>query len=219
MPQKKKETKSQTPVAPSLNGLATRDNLLHGKLIAGPVPSHKDTRISDRKSWKPTGGHPEGVSEGVVEQAVKMMGNKQGNLVENDNPYLEQYFHPDQDILERQDLRPTITSGKNENLPYRKLALDAAGESTNWDRVSHNLAGLGNYKVDGTNPNYDSVYDEWDFDTKTPLLGKETILPSIQNYIAKTFMKNAGTPYAVYDRVPKYSLRSQRDLKGLEIKR
>jgi hypothetical protein len=70
--------------------------------------------------------------------------------------------------------------------------------------------GLGHYKLDQSNPNYDSIYDEWDFDTKAPLalnsIGNSSILPTVENWAAKNFMQRVGKPFAVYERIPKESL-------------
>lgn len=173
-----------------------------------PMPSH--SQFPERR-LEASGGHPVGVPESYAEQVIKGAASKWGNLVKEDDPYLEQYFHPNMDILEKQYLRPTKTSGKDEDLPYRKMALsEVEYEDPNPQfkpDVKLNFGGLGHYTFDNSNPNYSSVYDKWDFDTETPLYagseGVRGILPSIYDYVAKQVMKKAGQPYAIYDRFPK----------------
>ena len=180
------------------------------------------------------GKHPIGLPESAIERLIKKYAKEKGTYLGNeDAPYLEQYLHPDYDVLPRQELRPTI--GTPENIPYRHLhtkpvmgpdpeemkqAIDKfAKREINTIDVSkmkqtlqnwNNTTGLGHYKFDQSNPNYDSIYDKWDFDTKTPLYKtrnlKEvgTIAPSLDAMI-KMFMERVGKPYAVYERIPKNS--------------
>jgi len=78
------------------------------------------------------------------------------------------------------------------------------------------LKGMSDYRVPNTgglgkatitsNKDYGSIYDIWDFDTDAQLVGKRNSknpLVQIGNWAAKKFMQNVGTPFAVYERIPK----------------
>jgi len=147
--------------------------------------------------------HPSDVEEGMIERVIKKSARARGAYLDEDEPYLEQYLHPDKDILEVQPDRPTI--GKPDDLPHRKLHIIP---SSRYDDELYNVEGLGHFKYDKSNPKYDSVYDKWDFDTDSSMIDqrKPEILPSLANiesWIAKEAMKRAGKPYTVYERVPK----------------
>jgi hypothetical protein len=196
------------------------------------IPLHSDE--------EKIGKHPIGLSESALEKMIKGVGTKKGTLIEADFPYLEQYLHPEHEILPKQELRPTI--GTPHDLPYRHAYSDMQmrpdpkevedahtkfGKETirsiDYTKMKHiptriyNTVGLGSYKYDTRNPNYDSIHDVWDFDTKAHMYKSErpedepmerTIGPSI-DYLVKKFMKNVGKPYAVYERIPKNSEISQ----------
>lgn len=148
-------------------------------------------------------GHPSGLKESILESLIKSTANKRGYITAEDDPYLEQYLHPDYDILEPQSLRPTKNPGtKYDKLPYRRVDQGQTG---------YNTLGLGNFTYDSSNPAYDSIYDVWDFETNSPIAGSrhknktgmESIIPSIEDFMAKEIMKRMGKPYQVYERVPK----------------
>jgi hypothetical protein len=176
--------------------------------------------------------HPSDIPETSAEKAIKNAHKFGiGSFLDNDLPYLEQYIHSDRDILDKQPLRPTIkASGKNENLDFRKPAYqdievpNAEAQTKMYSDFSSgrskfnnnallpkevyresDLHGLGRYKRDSSNPNYDSMYDVWDFNDE-PLVPKGKILPSlddIKTWGATKFLQRAGKPFAVYERYPK----------------
>lgn len=63
--------------------------------------------------------HPKGKRVGVPEKAIRHLLTLSNNKALEDIPYLEQYFHPDVDILERTDLRPM--SATPQEMVYRKV--------------------------------------------------------------------------------------------------
>ena len=141
----------------------------------------------------PKNYHPIGVREGMMEKLIKTVGEG-NNFVGSDKIYLEQYLHPEVDVLPKQPLRPTQLS-KMPNMEFRHVASEHGVP---------NRAGLGSY-VAGKGKDYNSIYDVWDFDTPENLFGESdgNYLTQAKNYLAKKVMQNVGTPYAVYERYPK----------------
>lgn len=172
-------------------GFGQKDNPNKGKDINLPLKGLPE----QYPTGAPIGEHPAGLPESLMEKSIKGLGKSRGSLMPNDLPYLEQYLHPDYSVLERQSLRPTINPHGEDNLEYYKPTT---------------LSGLGGYKLDSSNPNYNSVYDKWDFDTDAPLVvGKDGKLSSIKSlfglpdYAAKQILTKAGKPFNVYDRLKK----------------
>ena len=108
---------------------------------------------------------------------------------------MEQYLHPEHDIIPKQSLRPSRL--KNiPNMEFRHTAKDGYHDTPN-------IEGLGRF-TDTQNKDYSSVYDIWDFETDSPLIGDQDSNPIIKflDYGAKKILQKAGTPYAVYERFP-----------------
>ncbi len=171
--------------------------------------------------------HPLDISESALEKFIKRQALSKGSLLDADMPYLEQYLHPDKDILPKQELRPTI--GGTNDLPYRhaqkytynmpdmedtkKLVEKSfSGEPVDFTKVKmvphsgFNTAGLGRYKFDTSHPDYDSIYDKWDFNTNAEMF-RHDMIPSIispsVDYMTRKFLQMVGKPFNVYERVPK----------------
>ena len=154
------------------------------------------------------GKHPYDIPKSALEKFIVNQGFRRGTLVEEDIPYLEQYMHPDKDVLEKQELRPT--KGGTSDLPYRHTENFIETYPNKTSRRVYNTNGLGNYKRDTSHPDYNSIFDRWDFETESPLFRDDTpitrtIGPSLDS-MAKKFLQMAGKPYNVYERVPKESL-------------
>lgn len=174
------------------------------------------------------GRHPYDVEESPMEKMIKDVGRHGGTMLEEDLPYLEQYLHPGHKVLEDQPLRPTI--GEALNIPHKKIPIEKQWmpDWSKWDpskdvysddlpqieREAPNLGGLGKFKVSTEHPDYDSVYDVWDFKTDAPLAsgvgmfnkaGEEIPNPwlNFKDWAAKKFLQRAGKPFAVYERVKK----------------
>jgi len=69
-----------------------------------------------------------------------------------------------------------------------------------------NTGGLGQFTTT-ENDKYTSIYDTWDFDTDSRLVGSpakaNNPFYNAANWAAKKVMQNVGTPFAVYERIPK----------------
>jgi hypothetical protein len=193
--------------------------------------------------------HPKGERQGSVENLIKAIGIRYGTLVPDDFPYLEQYIHPESDVL-RKTKPPQSRRG---SLPYREPAYEEELR-TEYDpfhrgdtptqgnivkvptgKLNANISGLGRFSrvnpktgkmlpVDangalgdptsllkewqnGTDADYNHIYDVWDFDTSFGMLkdgapttrgGDESLKSNLGSEIAKRIMQNAGQPYAIY---------------------
>lgn len=148
--------------------------------------------------------HPADMREGLIEKGIKWAAGKSGSSLGHDRVYLEQYLHPERDIIPKQSLRPTQLSNMPD-MEFRRVPYYQVIPGPNSKVTRPNTIGLGGH-TKGETPTYTSIYDTWDFDTKSPLVGnKEStgILPRVGNWAAKKFMQNVGTPFAVYERTPK----------------
>lgn len=150
--------------------------------------------------------HPTDMSEGLLEKLIKYAGNKGTNFKDNDNMYLEQYLHPERDIIPKQPLRPSGLS-ETPNIPFRRLPerMDRNTEDgPEGPDYYPNVIGLGNTTA-RKGKDYNSIYDVWDFDTTANLFGSKaerSVLGQAGNWVAKKIMQNIGQPYAVYERYP-----------------
>jgi hypothetical protein len=146
--------------------------------------------------------HPADMREGLIEKGVKWASGKGGNYLGDDRVYLEQYLHPERDIIPKQPLRPTNMRNPP-NMEFRRVPDQTPLKELPDYRVP-NVAGLGQYTTT-ENDKYTSVYDTWDFDTKAKLIDKQKMgfLGDAANWAAKKVMQNVGTPFAVYERIPK----------------
>jgi len=146
--------------------------------------------------------HPTDLEEGILEKLVKFGASQGNNFMDEDRIYLEQYMHPDRDIIPRQPLRPTkgMGMGPSDDLVYRRLPETRVGEH-DYPMID----GLGGY-TKSYGDKYNSKYDVWDFDTSSNILegsgGGKSPLASAGNWIAKKVMQNVGTPFKVYERYP-----------------
>jgi hypothetical protein len=166
--------------------------------------------------------HPKGERKGSVENLIKAIGLKYGTLVSPDMPYLEQYIHPDSDVLPR--TKPP--QSRRGSLPYREPS---------YENGVANIGGLGRFSrvnpkngkmlpVDangalndptallkewqnGADADYDHIYDVWDFDTNFGMLkdgapttrgGDAGLDSNLGSEVAKRILRNAGSPYAIY---------------------
>lgn len=151
--------------------------------------------------------HPKGERRGSVENLIKAIGLKFGTLVTPDMPYLEQYLHPNAEVLPPTSERPPFTTP---NIPFRK---------PHYSGGIVNDGGLGRYTrvnpTDGStepspmhpdldkpqdfSPDKTHVYDVWDFDTDFGMT-KDTAGGAFRRLdpLIKELMKRAGQPYAVY---------------------
>ena len=156
---------------------------------------------------KHTGQHPAGMEEPPWEKMIKDVGKRRGTYLDPaDTPYLEQYLHPEHNILEDQPLRPTMLRNIP-NIPFKK--------PFNWQdfpsrgETGPNVEGLGRFKLSTEHPDYDSIYDVWDFDTNSYLVRDRpgdwnTGLPMLsKEWLTRKFMQYMGKPFAVYERYPK----------------
>ena len=154
--------------------------------------------------------HPKGEREGSVENLIKATGLKYGTLVSPDIPYLEQYFHPQSDVLEKSTTAP----GRAGTLPYRKP------HYAEWEvpgLYSADTRGLANFgfvnpktgdtlpqvdKITDRKPGYSHIYDVWDFDSPSGVVktavGGDTKLGNLTGTLIKKFLKMSGSPYAIY---------------------
>jgi len=215
-----------------------------------PIVQKKPERISPNKGKDinlplkglperfPTGrkaSHPAGLPESLRERLIKSEGLTTGTMHVDDIPYLEQYLHPEYEVLERQKLRPTKNPRGTDNLEFfrpnreetevydqkdiDKLSSDFRGNEgqkqeaikklTKQPAVALNLQGLGNI-TSSSGKDYDSIYDTWDFNTDTPLIrantpGPKNIIERVPENIARSIMSKVGKPYHVYERIPKGS--------------
>ena len=152
--------------------------------------------------------HPKLMREGLVEKLVKYMGRNYGTLMPEDNEYLEQYLHPELDIIPKQRQRPTQLS-KMPDMEFRRVPTEEANVLDKPAGFVPNAIGLGNY-IKGEGKDYNSAYDIWDFDTDSSLAAttndehpEKTTFGKIADYAAKKIMQQVGTPFAVYERYPK----------------
>ena len=183
-----------------------------------PMPSHKTTKkkpasfdipIEEYDESAPftmdpkkESYHPIDLEEGIIEKLIKLAARKGGNYISRDGIYLEQYLHPEQDIIPKQPLRPANVKDMPD-MEFRRVPERAPIEGTNY-RLP-NDEGLGHY-TKSRGKDYDSIYDIWDFNTESPLIGdpdEPSMLSKAGNWVAKKVMQNVGTPYAVYERYPK----------------
>lgn len=158
--------------------------------------------------------HPKDTKEGVIEWLVKTIGHKTDRIIPEDFPFLEQYFHPDKDILPKTDLRPTKATPQN--MEYRTIPdewFDRAITRRNpkngkpitqlqkKDKFGYtNLSdGLGHYTSSET-PEYKSIYDVWDFNSPFDNTYADT---RIINDVISAIMKRVGKPFVIYNRIPK----------------
>jgi len=147
--------------------------------------------------------HPTDMSEGVLEKLIKFAASKSGSSLRDDKVYLEQYLHPERDIIPKQHLRPSNLKNMP-NMEFRRVP-DETPLAEMPDYRVPNVGGLGRATITN-NKDYGSIYDIWDFDTDAQLIGnrnKNGPLASAANWAAKKFMQNVGTPFAVYERIPK----------------
>lgn len=159
--------------------------------------------------------HPKGEREGSVERLIKSLAPRLGTMVGNDFPYLEQYIHPNSDVLTKTKPPPFV---KDSKLTFREPSYDTGsinGENSGLHFA--NTGGLGNYTQvdpkDGTRVSSDyslfdthptkadlsHVYDTWDFDTAYGMM-KDENHPSLRvlSPLAREIMKRSGTPYGIY---------------------
>jgi len=164
--------------------------------------------------------HPKDIREGLIEKLIKGIGAGYGDLAVDDIPFLEQYLHPDKDILPKTDLRPT--KAKALNVPYRSIPENKITHAyihpdtktaslfnvTSKGIEAEPTRGLGHFTTSEA-PNYYSLYDVWDFNTASPLVRTEyedsgKVKPASKlNALAKQIMQRVGQPYAVYNRIAK----------------
>ena len=189
------------------------DYVFEPTLASGHKPYRDESLIGPKQ--KPIkyqeSHHPEDIEEGFIEKMIKKYADN-GNFNGADYIYLEQYLHPERDIIPKQNLRPTIGSVP-EGMEVRRVP-DMYSEFR--DRPpSANIGGLG-FSTGSRGKDYDSRYDTWDFDTNTDLFwgkngsfgGGDTI-QALKNYGAKKILQNVGTPFAVYERYPQDATSSQ----------
>jgi len=152
--------------------------------------------------------HPMDLKEGIIEKLVKKVANW-GDYVDADRIYLEQYLHPERDIIPKQPLRPTRgAQGPQDNMEYRRLPHAEPMKIGPNEYKPYPLAdGLGKF-IKSKGDKYNSIYDEWDFNTNAKLFGEDESSPlsSAANWAAKKFMQNVGTPFKVYERFNKDEL-------------
>lgn len=143
--------------------------------------------------------HPMDLKEGLLEKFIKYAAGKGGNYMDDDRIYLEQYLHPERDIIAKQPLRPTKGLDPSDDMVYRRLPEKQVG-----DNAYPMTDGLGNY-TKSYGDKYNSAYDVWDFDTPANLTGREGVglFNSGLNWLSKKVMQNVGTPYKVYERYNK----------------
>jgi len=156
--------------------------------------------------------HPMDVREGVIEKLIKYAAEKSGNFVGDDDVYLEQYLHPDKDVIPKQPLRPTRMKNPPD-MEFRRVPEQLPLQENGTFRAP-NLAGLGSSQFT-EGKDFNSVYDIWDFDTKSRLIGdsdSKNPLVNAADWAAKKFMQNIGTPFAVYERYPKNTFTEDDDL-------
>jgi hypothetical protein len=149
--------------------------------------------------------HPIDLKEGMLEKLVKLGTKLSGNYFDKDEIYLEQYLHPERDVIPKQTLRPRkglVPSG----MEVRRLPEDEPMKVGGHTLKRYPAVdGLGRY-TKSRGDKYNSAYDEWDFDTDSDLFSiqaGDSPLSSAANWAAKKFMQNIGTPFAVYERYNK----------------
>jgi hypothetical protein len=201
-----------------------------------PLPSH-DTRIPnvplydemEEQGPPPTysaeildNPHPTDLEEGYLEKLIKYAAEKGNNYGNGDRLYLEQYLHPERDIIPKQNLRPTKNGiGPSDNLEYRRMPEEEPMRVGNTELKRYPIVdGLGGYTL-SEGDKYNSIYDKWDFDTAAPLVrpapwGKNKgIMGPVYDaagWAAKKVMQNVGTPFHVYERYNKDELPEYFDL-------
>lgn len=163
-------------------------------------------KLLDRYSGKLEGipdRHPKDQREGSVERAIKSVGGNFGALIDRDQTYLEQYLHPDRDILPPTQARPTHVR-PHPGVPYREPEYGEQHRQHigSRPRQTANVSGLGRYQEDTTSPGKTTAWDEsppvhdlWDFDTNSPLIGDS---PSVLDPAVKVVLQQSGQPFAVY---------------------
>ena len=68
--------------------------------VAGPYNTILLDHATDRLLRPDNSKHPKDTRKGSVESVVKYLGSNFGTLFGPDYPYLEQYFHPDANVME-----------------------------------------------------------------------------------------------------------------------
>jgi hypothetical protein len=192
-----------------------------------PLPSHKTTKkrpasfdipleepeqdppfiISNETKDNP---HPIDLEEGMLEKLIKYAADKGENFADADRIYLEQYLHPERDIIPKQKLRPTQGGMSNDNLEYRRLPEEPPMKVGSETLKRYPMTdGLGNY-TRSKGKDYNSAYDIWDFDSPTNIIKNKSTSPlsDAASWVAKKVMQNVGTPFKVYERYKKDELPS-----------
>jgi hypothetical protein len=158
--------------------------------------------------------HPPDTREGIIESLIKGVGSRVGSLLGPDMMFLEQYLHPQKDILPKTAERPTRT--REQKMDYRAIP-DSMFDKANLNKYfsdsekpvldlslrttkppfEHPTMGLGGFTISEA-PDYYSLYDIWDFDTASPLH-----MGGIGDALTKLLLQRMGRPYAVYNRIQK----------------
>jgi hypothetical protein len=182
-------------------------------LLGGPSfgPSLVDVLTKRLLKDEDDDWHPKNERRGSFENIVKFLGKNYGTLISPDLPYLEQYLHPESDVL---PLTPK-PSDRPGTLPYREPHYEDPGiiregqfiPTKDSDYQVVNREGLGAHSmVDATGyPSPyggDYVYDVWDFETPHGMLKDDytgNSKPGVSaGELIKKVMQYVGKPYAIF---------------------
>jgi len=161
------------------------------------IPPYHKKWIIGEKEWEDYNEqaydkfHPNDIPEGILENLIKGIGRKLPILANHDYPFLEQFLHPEKDILPKRPLRPKYTQIP-EGMDVRGLPTTESGMP---DLIY--IDGLGRYTSSRT-PEYNSIYDIWQIDDP-----EDTRLPQPFSGLAKVLLNQVGKPFVVYERFEK----------------
>jgi hypothetical protein len=156
--------------------------------------------------------HPKDERAGSVENLIKSLGMKYGSLVPPDLRYLEQYVHPNRDVLPKTEKPP----GRPGTLPYREPDYSDTGKANESGLGAHGIVNpetgypepwvetkLGEGAVKhGPPPTSTHVFDVWDFKTPAGMIkdafGGMSNTGDKLGELVKLLLQRAGKPYAVF---------------------